>query len=199
MDKKNEGKLDINELYGLMQNFEQEQKKALTLKWVVIALAGFAVLLALANIGTSFAAATLAKDVTTTPSGMLADKNTGEALGTEQVDEQFDVDDGDGTATPPDPPVNATDGSGRFLETVGLSGGRSNDLQLSQNKVDRIMKAFCKNSWTTVKKYADDKCPRLQGCGFGKSYVTLDYWYVRCAVSSFSCKVLYKPSLFRFV
>lgn len=77
MDSKNQGFLDIDKVYMIMETLRQEQaqsaelidairkesKKAMNLKRGVIALSCFAVLLAVANIGTSFAAATLAKDM----------------------------------------------------------------------------------------------------------------------------------------
>ena len=56
MDSENLGHLNVDKMYQLMSTMEKEQKKASTLRNVVIALAVFAVLLCLANIGTSFAA-----------------------------------------------------------------------------------------------------------------------------------------------
>jgi len=90
-DKNSDGKLDIHEVYGLMVDFQKEQKKALTLRYVVISLSIFAVLLCLANIGTSFAAATLAKDTRNDNNIVLVDKSTGDVLGISQMDEVFDV------------------------------------------------------------------------------------------------------------
>lgn len=80
MDSENLGHLDIHKVYALMQEFQAEQKKAVGLKRSVIALAAFAVLLCLANIGTSFAAAKLAKD-TSVESNYMVVKETGEMIG----------------------------------------------------------------------------------------------------------------------
>lgn len=52
IDTKNQGYLDVNKVYALMQELQSQQQKSLTLKWAVIALSGFAILLCLANIGT---------------------------------------------------------------------------------------------------------------------------------------------------
>jgi len=76
MDSNNLGYLTVDKLYVLMESLQNEQKKsaelisslqgqqskALNLKRAIIGLCCFAVLLALANVGTSFAAASLAKD-----------------------------------------------------------------------------------------------------------------------------------------
>jgi hypothetical protein len=76
MDSQNKGFLDVDKVYHIMDSLQKEQKrnsdltralldeqkKALNMKKGIIALSVFAVLLALANVGTSFAAATLAKD-----------------------------------------------------------------------------------------------------------------------------------------
>ena len=76
MDSQNLGALTIDKVYNIMQNLQQEQKanselietlrresrRNLKLKKGIIGLCAFTALLAAANIGTSFAAARLAKD-----------------------------------------------------------------------------------------------------------------------------------------
>ena len=76
MDSKGKGYLDLDHVYDIVASLQHEQKrsaelietikneqhKSLSLKRALIGMCCFAVLLALANIGTSFAAATLAKD-----------------------------------------------------------------------------------------------------------------------------------------
>lgn len=83
MDTENAGHLDINKVYEIMKELRAEQKNSMTLRKIIYALSGFAVLLALANIGTSFVAATLAKEshVDSTTHD-LVDKNTGDRVGT---------------------------------------------------------------------------------------------------------------------
>lgn len=76
MDTQNLGTLSVDKVYTIMESLQTEQKrsaqlmedireehqKAIGLKKGIVALACFTVLLALSNIGTSFAAARLAKD-----------------------------------------------------------------------------------------------------------------------------------------
>jgi hypothetical protein len=83
MDTENAGHLDIDKVYEIMKELRAEQKNSMTLRKVIYALSGFAVLLALANIGTSFAAATLAKDSqVNSHTHDLVDKDTGDRVGT---------------------------------------------------------------------------------------------------------------------
>jgi hypothetical protein len=94
MDSQNKGFLDVDKVYHIMDSLQNEQKrnadltrtlldeqkKALNMKKGLIALSVFAVLLALANVGTSFAAATLAKDTSVYHSDLVSAAN-GERLG----------------------------------------------------------------------------------------------------------------------
>jgi len=96
MDTQNRGFLTVDKLYVLMEGLQDEQKKsaelisalqeqqhrAINLKRAVIGLCGFALLLALANIGTSFAAARLAKETSVSESGELVVKGTGVTIAT---------------------------------------------------------------------------------------------------------------------
>lgn len=81
LDTENQGHLDINKVYELMQEFQTEQRKAMNLKRIVICLAAFAILLCLANIGTSFAAAKLAKDMKADSAGNLIVLSTNDLAG----------------------------------------------------------------------------------------------------------------------
>lgn len=91
MDTQNLGYLPVNKVYSIMEALQKEQKQsgkllvalerqqkeAINLKKGVIGLAIFSVLLALSNIGTSFAAAKLAKDTTVSKrTGDLEDIST---------------------------------------------------------------------------------------------------------------------------
>jgi len=174
MDTENKGQLDINAVYALMQDFQQEQRKALTLKWVVIALAGFAVLLCLANIGTSFAAATLAKDITTSPEGLIVSTRDGGMIATGNMEEIIDLDVADGTSSLPRT-ANATD---RLLWSRGLQVPKFNvgndgngNFQISQDKMNKVMRKFC-SSWDSIQNY---NCNGLRGCGWGSTRVRLMY------------------------
>lgn len=141
MDSQNLGHLDINKVYALMQSMETEQKKALTLKRVVIALVAFAVLLCLANIGTSFAAAKLAKDMQTA-NGQLLVVATGERVNVGTLNSVTELD-------------QAPVGSNRYLQvSLGGQGGQGtrSPLIISQNKADRIFKSFC-DKWVGISNY----------------------------------------------
>lgn len=91
MDSQNLGYLTVHKVYNIMETLQSEQKnsaklltalerqqrEALNLKKGIFGLCVFAVLLALSNIGTSFAAAKLAKEVTVSSStGDLEDVST---------------------------------------------------------------------------------------------------------------------------
>ena len=96
MDTENLGYLPVNKVYSLMESLQKEQKNSagllkalevqqrqmITLKYGIIALCTFSVLLAISNIGTSFAAAKLAKEVTVSQAtGDLNDLTTGQRVG----------------------------------------------------------------------------------------------------------------------
>ena len=95
MDTQNLGYLTVNKVYGIMDTLQKEQKNSATLlhalekqqrqminmKKGIIALCSFAVLLALSNIGTSFAAAKLAREMkVSSGTGDLTDLSTGERV-----------------------------------------------------------------------------------------------------------------------
>mmetsp|Transcript_34356 Transcript_34356/g.63508 ORF Transcript_34356/g.63508 Transcript_34356/m.63508 type:complete len:402 (-) Transcript_34356:16-1221(-) len=90
LDTNNVGTLDMHKVYNLMKEMQEQQtvlheqqKSFANLKKVVIALACFSMVLALANLGTAFVAATLAKDTTVdTASGALLAKGSGEFIST---------------------------------------------------------------------------------------------------------------------
>jgi len=97
MDQENRGYLDTSKVYLLMQTLQDEQKKsaqlmdtlqheskkAMQLKRGLAIMVAMALLLAVANIGVSFAAARLAKDTQIAPySGDLVSLSTGQTVGT---------------------------------------------------------------------------------------------------------------------
>jgi len=95
MDSKNQGFLDNNKVYQIMHSLQLEQlksqelitslqkehQKAMSLKRGIIYMSIFAFLLAVSNIGTSFAAARLAKD-TTISGDNLVTTSSGERVAT---------------------------------------------------------------------------------------------------------------------
>jgi len=96
MDSKGTGSLDMEKVYGIMQSLQEEQKKSAklietlqkehsrttSLKRGILFMCGFATLLALSNIGTSFAAARLAKDTDVGASNDLMNKANGKRVAT---------------------------------------------------------------------------------------------------------------------
>jgi len=83
MDKEGRGHLSNAAVYNMMREQMQMQRDLFKFKKVVAGLVGFVVLLALSNLGTSFAAAFLAKDTTTNDSGQLVNTKTNEAVATQ--------------------------------------------------------------------------------------------------------------------
>ena len=74
LDTSNRGHLNNAAVYELMLESNRQTKKLATQKWLLIVLVCFSVILALANMATAFAAASLAKDTTVTKTGELAVK-----------------------------------------------------------------------------------------------------------------------------
>jgi hypothetical protein len=101
MDTQNKGYLDTDKVYLIMQSLQDEQqrnnelmetireehKKALNLKKGVIGLGVFAVLLAVANIGTSFAVARLTRETKVQSNGDWTDLEGHRLATTSKVDE----------------------------------------------------------------------------------------------------------------
>ena len=89
MDKSNRGYLTNETVYKLVQEQMETQKQLFRVKKVMFVLLALVVVLALANLGTSFAAASLAKETTTSTNAELLDKNTQEALSTQTATEDI--------------------------------------------------------------------------------------------------------------
>ena len=81
--------IDMKTLHRLMKDHLDTQKDVWKLKKVAAALSGLVLLLALSNLGTSFAAAYLSKD-TKTSQGDLKDRD-GATLGMQTTSEVFDA------------------------------------------------------------------------------------------------------------
>lgn len=88
MDTAGEGHLSNEAVYNLIRD---SQKKMVTQRWLLIGLAGFAIVLALANMGTALVAARLTKETEVTPAGDLVSKDTHERLGTTSKSLSFDL------------------------------------------------------------------------------------------------------------
>jgi glycine cleavage system regulatory protein len=75
LDTDNEGKLGVDKLYGLVRELQSAQKQTVSQRRIIVLLVIFALILALSNIGTSFAAARMAQQ-TTVENGNLLVKST---------------------------------------------------------------------------------------------------------------------------
>ena len=96
MDSQNLGHVPVNKVYtimsslqneqkqsaSLLRTLEQQQRQMINMKKSIIGLCAFAVVLAVTNIGTSFAAARLAREIkVSSDTGDLSDKSTGNRVG----------------------------------------------------------------------------------------------------------------------
>jgi hypothetical protein len=100
LDSQNIGHLDVHKVYDLMkglqtaqhsnaelmETLQKESRRNGSLRRGIIALFAFTLLLTLANIGTSFAAARLAKDTQVSALGDLQSSSSGVRLGTTSKD-----------------------------------------------------------------------------------------------------------------
>lgn len=91
MDGSNRGYLTNDKVYGLIKQQLELQQKLFTIKRIVIGLLVFIILLTLSNLGTSFAAAYLAKDTSTNDKGELVSSSTGAVVATQTTAEIFEV------------------------------------------------------------------------------------------------------------
>lgn len=90
LDRTGRGYLTNEKVYELMNDHLKMQKDLFRFKKIVIGLAIFVVLLTLSNLGTSFAAAYLAKDTTTNDNNELVDTTSNEAVSTQTTFDTFD-------------------------------------------------------------------------------------------------------------
>jgi len=89
MDKSGRGYLTNEKVYALMQEQLATQKQLFRVKRIMFVLLALVVILAFSNLGTSFAAASLAKDTTTSSSAALLDKKTNEAVSTQTASDSL--------------------------------------------------------------------------------------------------------------
>jgi hypothetical protein len=123
LDTQGNGFLDIDKVYIIMESLQKEQKNSaeligairkehkrnMSLKRGVIVLGGFSVLLAISNIGTSFAAARLAQNMKVSSASFDLVAMDGERLGTTSKEVEFSM-------TPVQ--EDLTDERRRHLETI---------------------------------------------------------------------------------
>lgn len=129
MDSRNVGMLDVHKVYDIMKTLQDAQKDNAqllgtlrresqrngSLRRAIVLLCVFSFLLSLANIGTSFAAARLAKDTRVNANGDLESTNTKVRLGTTAKEVTVTM----------EPLSESTRRSRRLRETSSLLCGRS--------------------------------------------------------------------------
>lgn len=91
MDVSSRGYLTNDKVYELMQRQIETQEQLFRSRKITAILMGLVFLLALSNLGTSFAAARLAKDTSTNDNEELTHKSTNEALSTQSTVESFEI------------------------------------------------------------------------------------------------------------
>jgi len=91
LDRSGKGHLSNAVVYDLMKDSMEVQKKMVTQRWLLIGLTCFSVILALSNMATGFAAASLAKDteVATTTNNLVVKGHPDQLVGTAAKSEQF--------------------------------------------------------------------------------------------------------------
>jgi len=104
MDTSGRGYLTNDKVHVLVLEEMKTQKQLFRTRRIALVLLALVVILAVANLGTSFAAAHLAKDTTTSSSAELTDKNTHEVLSTQTSAESIEF----------EPSVVAPDGGRRL-------------------------------------------------------------------------------------
>jgi hypothetical protein len=91
MDKSGRAHLTNETVYKMMREQMKTQKQLFQVKRIMFILLAIVVVLAVSNLGTSFAAAYLAKDTTTNESYQFVDKHSGEELSTQTSTEDIEL------------------------------------------------------------------------------------------------------------
>lgn len=91
LDKSNRGYLTNDKVYNMMLEQMATQKQLFRTRRIMFVLLALVVILALANLGTSFAAAHLAKDTTNNENEEISNKQTGEALSTQSTIDDIEM------------------------------------------------------------------------------------------------------------
>jgi len=194
MDEENRGYLDVHKVYELMVTLQSEQKKAMNLKRIVVVLAVFSLLLALSNIGTSFAAAMLAKDLSVSQDGDgssndLKVRLTGVRAGTTPKIDIYNFPDEFGELRN-DTIVNVTDGPGRSRKLLTVYdyyfGHDYAGFTHSASEVVRMHSNLC-NQFTLAQFLTWNGDANYFSCTSGSPNVKLAYWCVQLVAVRVVC------------
>lgn len=91
MDTSGRGYLTNEKVFGLMQDQMEQQRQLFKFKKIMIGLAVMVFLLTLSNLGTSFAAAYLAKDTTVNEKQELVNSDTKDSVSTQTTSKKYSV------------------------------------------------------------------------------------------------------------
>lgn len=91
MDKSKRGYLTNDKVYTMMQAQIDIQNQLFRTRRIMFVLLALVVILAISNLGTSFAAAHLAKETTTNENDELSHKTNGETISTQTAGETLDI------------------------------------------------------------------------------------------------------------
>ena len=161
LDTTGAGHLTNQQVYDILRESSEQNRKVATQRHLIIALGCFATLLALANMGTAFAAAYLAKDTEITPNGELASKDTHKRVATTAKGYAFSL----GNTIP-----NREEGDGAGGRKLGLSltSGMLNYHISSYNTIPKSQNAFMHQLLTSSSDTG-------MGTGFGTSLIRLNW------------------------
>jgi len=179
LDKNNDGTIDMNEAYDFMKEFEKQHSKAVTFKWIVVALGVFSVLLCVANVGTSFVAVSLSKELRVNSEGMSVNTVDGELNGVAHFDPVYEVFPADPNNPILNDPVSSEISTEFLMETNAALGDGNNfnrflnnkdkTFEIDRKKFDGIIKSFCKGgNFKNINKYDAKKCDEPKHCKYAK-------------------------------
>ncbi|KAL3764866.1 hypothetical protein ACHAW5_008482 [Stephanodiscus triporus] len=143
MDRSGRGHLTNQQVYSMMQEQLETQKQLFRVRRIMFVLLGLVVILAVSNLGTSFAAASLAKDVTISSSAEITDKNTHEALSTQTTAEAIEV----------ERVTFEPDGGRRLCDVDGDVECETNSFRMiSESKCDAMINHCSRGNTVTLKR-----------------------------------------------
>ena len=161
MDTSGRGFLTNEKVYKMMQEQMDTQKQLFRTRRIMFVLLALVVILALANLGTGFAAASLAKDTTVSTNEEITHKTNGEALSTQTADEEIEI----------ERAVIGEDGRRRLCTDgeVGVDKCAGAYFSLNKKKCN-ILKKKCKrgNSVSLTYKWVNGDDTRFQVCPFSR-------------------------------
>lgn len=161
MDKSSRGYLTNEKVYKMVQEQLDTQKELFHVKRIMFVLLAVVVILAVSNLGTSFAAAIIAKDTTTNLDAELIDKASGEHIATQTSTENFII----------ERTVVDTDGRRRLCGNGNNDNcGDGGELTMPSSRCKALRKLCIKGKTVTLSRQwgrgqttAHNICPIIKG------------------------------------